>query len=223
MEKRDVRAQEWMSAKVQQLEGEPPRGVLICISGPSGVGKGTIIDRLRAEWPELASSVSVTTRRPRPLEVEGVHYYFRTREQFEEMLANDEILEYDNYTGNYYGTPRRGIERILSRGTDCVLDITVQGSLSIKEKFSEALSIFLLPPSLSELEKRLSGRGTEDAATMHSRLEQAIAEIEMAPRFDYIVLNENIEKSLQEICHIIVAEKLKSFRRRGIEQKVLKR
>ncbi len=218
-----MKAEDLLAVTIQDFADEPARGVLICISGPSGVGKGTIIERLRAEWPELKSSVSVTTRKPRPSEKEGTHYYFRSVDEFKRMLAADEILEHDCYTGNYYGTPRKGIEEILSRGDDCVLDITVPGTLAIKEKFSEALSIFLLPPSLSELKKRLRGRGTEDEKSMASRLEQAVKEIQMAPQFDYVVLNRDIEKSLAEIRHIILAEKLRSKRRPGIEEKVLKR
>lgn len=213
----------FLSMEVQDLSDDPVRGLLICISGPSGVGKGTIIEHLRKTWPNLAHSISVTTRPPRPLEEEGVHYYFRSVPEFEEMIENDEILEYDNYTGNYYGTPRRGIEEILNRGRDCILDITVPGTLSIKSRFKEALSIFILPPSLSELRKRLRGRGTEGEDVMRSRLEKAVDEIEMAPEFDYIVVNSDLEQSLKEIRHIVLAEKLRSCRRPGIEQMVLKR
>lgn len=216
-------AEERFTAKVQSLSGESQKGILLCISGPSGVGKGTIIQSLREIWPGLRTSISVTTRKPRPQEVEGEHYYFRTREEFEAMLRNDEILEYDCYTDNYYGTPRRPIEEILEHGDDCVMDITVAGTLAIKEKFPDAVSVFLLPPSLNELEARLSGRGTEKADVIRSRLDRAMEEIKIAPSFDYILLNNRLEQSLEEIKHIVIAEKLRAFRRQGIEQKALKR
>ncbi len=199
------------------------RGMLICVSGPSGVGKGTVIDALKRKMPDLEHSVSVTTREPRPGEVDGVDYYFRTVEEFEEMIENNEILEHDYYMSNYYGTPRQAIEDKIAKGLDVVMDVTVPGSLAILYKFEAACSIFLLPPSLSTLRSRLIGRGTETTDMIDSRLLKAVDEIEMAPKFDYILINRDVEKTADEIRHIIIAEKLRSVRRLGIEQRVLKR
>ncbi len=199
------------------------RGMLICVSGPSGVGKGTVIDQLKNRMPDLAHSISVTTRLPRPGEADGVDYYFRTVADFEAMIERGEILEHDFYMGNYYGTPRLPIEEKLAEGRDVVMDVTVPGSLAILYKFEAACSVFLLPPSLSELRSRLIGRGTETHDMIDSRLLKAVDEIEMAPKFDYILINREIEKTAEEICHIITAEKLRAARRKGIEQRVLKR
>lgn len=208
---------------VQDISGYQADGMLICVSGPSGVGKGTVIEALKNILPRLSHSTSVTTRAPRPGEVEGVDYFFRTKEQFEEMLANDEILEHDMYVGNYYGTPRKAIEDKVSRGQDIIMDVTVPGSLAILYKYTRACSIFLLPPSLSALRERLEKRGTESGDVINSRLLKAVDEIEMATKFDYIVINHDVERTAQEIRHIIYAEKLRTERRPGIEQKVLNR
>lgn len=208
---------------IQYLEDIPPRGMLVCISGPSGVGKGTVIEALKRRMPRLTHSVSVTTRPPRSGEQDGVDYFFRTVEEFEAMIENDEILEYDFYCSNYYGTPRRAVEEKLSRGEDVIMDVTVPGSLSILYKFDAACSIFLLPPSLSALRERLIGRGTENGDIIDSRLLKAVDEIEMAPKFDYILINNDVNFSAEEIRYIILAEKLRAIRRPAIEQKVLNR
>ncbi len=208
---------------VQDIPGYHAKGMLICVSGPSGVGKGTVIDQLKEILPSLSHSVSVTTREPRPDEVEGHSYFFRTKEEFEEMLENDEILEHDIYVGNYYGTPRKAIEEKVSQGKDIIMDVTVPGSLAILYKYSQACSIFLLPPSLSALRERLEKRGTESGDMIDSRLLKAVDEIEMASKFDYVVINHDIERTAQEIRHIIYAEKLRAERRPGIEEKILKR
>ena len=136
-------------------------GILLCVSGPSGVGKGTVIRRLRELRPGLVHSISATTRPMRPGEVDGVSYHFVTRERFEQMISSGEVLEYDEYCGNYYGTPLTSLLDSLSEGADVVMDVTVPGSLSVIDRMPEAVSIFLLPPSFSELRRRLENRGTE--------------------------------------------------------------
>ncbi len=217
----DLPANDVEQTKIEEIDLY--RGMLVCVSGPSGVGKGTVIDALKKRMPGLTHSVSITTRKPRPGEVDGVDYYFVTVEEFEELLENNAILEHDFYLNNYYGTPREPIEIKLGRGEDVVMDVTVPGSLAILYKFEAACSIFLLPPTLSELRNRLVGRGTETGDMIDSRLLKAVDEIEMAPRFDYILINSSVEKTAEEIRHIIIAEKLRAERRKGIEQKVLKR
>ncbi len=208
---------------VQSVPGFKTRGMLICVSGPSGVGKGTVIAQLKEIMPGLTHSVSLTTRSPRPGEVDGKDYYFCTKERFEELLEEDAILEHDIYVGNYYGTPSQAIEDKVSEGQDVIMDVTVPGSLAILYKYEQACSIFLLPPSLSVLRERLEKRGTETSDIINSRLLKAVDEVEMASKFDYIVINQDQRKAAEEIRHIIYAEKLRQARRSGIEQMILKR
>ncbi len=208
---------------VQTYKDYPTTGMLICVSGPSGVGKGTVIDALKKKMPFLAHSISVTTREPRNGEKDGVDYFFKTKEEFALMIENNQILEHDVYGGNFYGTPRKAIEERVAQGEDIIMDVTVQGSLSILFKYETACNIFLLPPSLSELKERLVNRGTETQESLDFRLEKANTEINMASKFDYILINKNVEKTADEIAQIIIAEKLRAERRPGIEKKVLER
>lgn len=182
-------------------------GVIACISGPSGVGKGTVIRALQERVPGLLCSVSVTTRAPRPGEEEGKAYYFRSRACFMEMLGRDDILEYDHYCDNYYGTPRRPLEDAVREGRSVLLDITVKGSLTVKAKLPKALTIFLLPPSLDALYQRLSGRGTEDADVVQARLEVAKQEIRRSVEFDYILVNDSLKQTVDDLEHILFAER----------------
>lgn len=199
------------------------RGLLICVSGPSGVGKGTVIDAAKQLSRTLVHSVSVTTRDPRPGEIEGISYYFRSPENFEQMLAAGEILEHDVYCGNYYGTPLRPIEEKLKVGIDIVMDVTVPGSLTTMGNYPEAISIFLLPPSLTELRRRLVGRGTESAEVVEKRMNKAISEIGKANQFKYILVNHDVQMTAQTILHIIAAEKHRADRMKGIEEIILNR
>ncbi len=202
---------------------ETRRGILICVSGPSGVGKGTVITRLRGLKPDLVHSISVTTRAMRPGEVDGVSYHFVTRERFERMIADGEVLEHDEYVGNYYGTPLAPLEDMLSRGTDVVMDVTVPGSLAVMDRMRDAVSIFLLPPSFSELRRRLEKRGTERPEEMERRLEKARYELGKASLFDYVVTNDNVDRAAQLILSIAEAERCRYTRVAGIEDAIIEK
>ncbi|MGM0879440.1 MAG: guanylate kinase [Bacillota bacterium] len=182
------------------------KGLLIVLSGPSGVGKGTVCSVLRNKMPELIYSVSATTRLPRQGEVEGVNYFFKSKEQFQDMIARDALLEHAEYVGNYYGTPRDFVERTLASGKDVILEIEVQGALKVKQKFPDGIFVFLLPPSLDELKQRITGRGTESLDTINNRMSVAVEEMNLLRHYDYAVLNDEIDAACDRIRSIIIAE-----------------
>ncbi|WP_168121956.1 guanylate kinase [Paenibacillus sp. HB172176] len=181
-------------------------GLLIVLSGPAGVGKGTVCTALRSKMPDIVYSVSATTRQPRQGEVDGVNYFFKTREQFKDMIARDALLEHAEYVGNYYGTPRDFVDRTLAGGQDVILEIEVQGALKVKDKFPEAIFIFLLPPSLDELKQRITGRGTESQDIINSRMNVAVEEMNLLRHYDYAVMNDEIDAACDKIRSIIIAE-----------------
>ncbi|MFD0959378.1 guanylate kinase [Paenibacillus chungangensis] len=181
-------------------------GLLIVLSGPAGVGKGTVCTALRERMPELVYSVSATTRQPRQGEVDGINYFFKTRAQFQEMIAHDALLEYAEYVGNYYGTPRDFVKETLASGKDVILEIEVQGALKVKEKFPEAIFVFLLPPSLEELKQRITGRGTETMETINTRMNVAVEEMSLLQHYDYAVMNDEIDAACDRIRSIVIAE-----------------
>lgn len=185
------------------------KGLLIVISGPSGSGKGTVVKALKEMIPDLGVSVSATTRAPRAGEEHGREYFFIPRESFEEMIENGDILEHTTYCDNLYGTPRKEAERVLSEGRDLILEIEVDGAGQIKKKFPEAIMIMLIPPSLSVLEARLRGRGTETEEVIQSRLRRSCEEIQLAPDYNYVVVNEDgkVGECAEEIIRIMAAEK----------------
>lgn len=182
------------------------RGELIVLSGPSGAGKSTVISRLLQQRSDIHFSVSFTTRKPRAGEVDGVNYNFVDAPEFERMIRDGELLEFAQYVGNYYGTSLKVIRDHLEKGTDVLLDIEVQGAASVREKCPEAVTIFLIPPSMEELAARLSFRGTDDAATVQKRLEQARREYQDIPQYDYLVVNDRVETAVEEIISILTAE-----------------
>lgn len=192
---------------------EQNKGFLVVISGPSGGGKGTVVKRIREKMPEVALSVSATTRAPREGETDGKDYYFIDRDAFEEMVAHEEVLEYTTYTGNYYGTPKKEAERILGNGSILILEIEVDGAAQVRRQFPDAVTIMLLPPSLAEQRRRLEGRATENAETIEKRLTRAKEEVKLARTYDYVVFNHTVEECADEICSILRAEMAKTDRR----------
>ena len=179
------------------------KGILVVVSGFSGVGKGTLMKLLTERYGQYALSISATTRSPRAGEEDGREYFFRTREAFEELIANDQLVEYAEYCGNYYGTPREYVESQMEQGRDVILEIETNGAGHIRRMFPSALSIFVVPPSFEELKKRLVGRGTESPEEIAARLEKGRAEIEMALDYDYIVVNDEVETAARRLAEII--------------------
>ncbi len=180
------------------------RGVLLVISGPSGVGKGTIINKLFDMDDNLYFSVSATTRQPRPGEIDGVHYTFKTIEEFESDIETGEMLEHAKFSGNYYGTPRSAVEKKLSQGKDVVLDIEIQGAKNVKRLMPEAVLVYILPPSIDELKTRLIGRNTETEESAKSRLRTAYSELHEAPEvYDYFIVNDVVENAATKIEEIL--------------------
>ena len=189
-------------------------GVLVVVSGFAGAGKGTLMKNLISRYDNYSLSVSATSRHPRPGEEEGVSYFFKTREEFEEMIRNDEFLEYAEYVGNYYGTPRAFVERMLQDGKRVVLEIEIQGAFQIKRKFPQALLIYVMPPSAEELMRRINGRGTETPEVIKSRMKRAVEEAEGIEHYDYIVINDNVEECT-EMMHSIIESATYTPKRRS--------
>jgi len=180
------------------------KGLLIILSGPSGVGKGTVREALfKDDSLNLAYSISMTTRQPRPKEREGIDYFFVSREEFENKIKNEELLEYAQFVGNYYGTPKSYVDELLEQGKNVVLEIEVQGALQVMEKCKEALTIFLVPPSFEELERRIRGRRTEPEEVVKERLDKARKEIATKDEYKYVVENDDVELAKEKISQII--------------------
>ncbi len=179
------------------------KGILIVVSGFSGAGKGTLMKELLKTYDNYALSISMTTRSPRQGEKDGVEYFFSTRENFEKKIAEDGLIEYAEYCGNYYGTPRAYVEQQLNCGKDVILEIEIQGALKVKEKFPDALLLFVMPPSANELKRRLIGRGTETAEVIDRRLQRAAEESEGIEAYDYLVINDDLQECTEEIHGIV--------------------
>lgn len=198
------------------------RGLLVIFSGPSGSGKGTIMKSLLASRDDTVLSVSMTTRAPRPGEIDGYHYHFVTREEFQKTIDEDGFLEYAEYNGNFYGTPEAPIRRLLNEGKNVMLEIEVQGAEKVMDHRSDVVSIFITTPSYEELERRLRGRGTEPEEVICKRMKTSQYELSRAFRYQYVVLNDEVEKAVERIITIIDAEHMRYSRMENTILEVLK-
>lgn len=189
------------------------KGILIVFSGFSGSGKGTIMKELMKKHSDVyALSISATTRAPRVGETDGIEYFFKTKEQFEEMIQNGELIEYAQYVEHYYGTPKAYVEEQLQAGKDVILEIEIQGALKVKEKFPDTLLLFVMPPSAKELKERLVGRGTEEMNVIESRLHRAVEEAQGIENYDYLVVNDDLEECVEQVHSIIENEHVRVSR-----------
>ena len=183
------------------------KGLLVVVSGFSGAGKGSIMKRILQKYDNYALSISATTRDPRPGEMDGQDYFYKTQKQFEKMIDKDELIEYASYQGNYYGTPKAYVKEQMQKGKDVILEIEVQGALQIKEKYPDAILMFVTPPSIEELNRRLHGRGTESEEIIEKRLTRAKEEVHLIEKYDYIVVNDNLDTCVQNVISIRTATK----------------
>lgn len=197
------------------------RGILVVVSGFSGAGKGTIMKRLLEDYSDsYALSISATTRLPRPGESHGREYFFVSKEEFEEMIEEDALIEYARYVNNYYGTPKDYVFRELEAGRDVILEIEIQGALKVKEAYPDTLLLFVSPPSAGELKDRLMNRGTEDIAAIESRLNRAWQEAHGVENYDYFVINDDLEECVQEINNIIKNEHARVARNHAVIENI---
>ncbi len=197
------------------------KGLLITVSGPSGSGKGTVLSELIKKHDDIKISVSMTTRQKRNGEIDGTSYYFVNRDYFEKKIKENGMLEYAEYAGNYYGTPKEPVDKMLDEGKTVILEIDVQGADKIKEIYPDVIRIFIMPPSVSVLERRLRGRNTEDEETINHRLVIAKGEIRMASDYDFIVINDELSEAVKDIETIIDAEKLRASRNKKFISEVI--
>ena len=196
------------------------KGILTVVSGFSGAGKGTVMKRLLESRGNYALSISVTTREPREGEAEGREYIFRTKEEVEKMIREDQLLEYAKYVDHYYGTPRKYVEDRLAEGKDVILEIEIQGALQIKKKVPEAVLVFITPPSMAELERRLTERGTEVPEVIASRLARASVEAGSMDKYDYVLVNDKVEDCVETLRQLISSEHLRSQRNMDFIRKI---
>lgn len=196
------------------------KGLLIVVSGPSGTGKGTILSQVMKSG-NYYYSVSATTRKPREGEVDGVNYSFLTRDEFEKLIGEDGFLEHAEYTGNYYGTPRKAVFDNLEAGRDVILEIEVQGAVKVHEKCPEAVMVFILPPSVEELRQRLIGRGTESPEVIEKRVAEAEGEIRHAYDYDYVIMNDDLDRAIKDFEEVVSAEKKSAERNTALIDGVL--
>lgn len=181
-------------------------GLLVVVSGPAGVGKGTVVSRARKKNKNIVYSVSATSRKPRPSEKDGTNYYFVSRERFKEMIRKQELVEWVEYCGNFYGTPRAYVEEQLKKGRIVLLEIEVKGASNIKKQYPECVSIFIAPPDLDELKKRITNRGTEPPDVIEERMRRAEKEMEHISEYDYVVINDTVDNSSNRLLEILEIE-----------------
>lgn len=196
------------------------KGLLFVVSAPAGCGKDTILGELFKKTDKAGYAVSATTRAPREGEIDGVHYHFLTREDFSEKIKLGEVLEYTEYCGNFYGTLKKSVDDLILSGKDAVLKIEVEGAMNIKKMFPEACLVFILPPSLEILEKRLRGRGTETEEKIRERTLQAKNELAFAKNYDYLVVNDDLSEAVEDVLAVFRAEKLRRERRAGLIERI---
>lgn len=200
------------------------KGILMIVSGPAGVGKGTVVkEAVEKSKDSIYLSVSATTRQPRSIDSEGVTYFFKTKEEFENMIENNQLLEWAKYVDNYYGTPLEPVKNALESGKDVILEIEVQGAFKVKEKIPEAVLTFIVPPSLEILEERLRGRNTETEEQIQKRLNTAKGELEKIEKYDYVIENDTVEEAVEDLFCVLKSEKLKKdkFVNEGFLKKLL--
>lgn len=190
------------------------KGIVVVVSGFAGTGKGTLMRELMSRYDNYALSISMTTRAPRKGEVNGKDYFFVTDEEFEALIASDGLLEHAGYCGHYYGTPRKFVEEQLEKGVDVILEIETQGALQIQEKYPETLLLFIMPPSVSELRRRLTGRGTETTEVVEQRMAKAIEEARLIDRYDGILINDEVDRCVEQLRDVIEAAHMAPFRNR---------
>lgn len=199
------------------------KGLLLIISGFSGAGKGTIINGLINKYRDRYTlSISATTRNPRPGEVEGRSYFFKSKDEFLKMIENDELIEYATYIDNYYGTPKEYVQKSLDEGKNVILEIEIQGALQVKEMYPDAVSIFIMPPSAQILIKRLLERGTEDLKTIKKRMTRAQKEGLRAKYYDYLIINDSLQESIEAVDQIMLCEHMKCNRNFGLIDQINK-
>lgn len=189
------------------------QGTLVVVSGFAGTGKGTVMKELLKRYDSYALSISATTRNPRGGEVDGREYFFKTKEEFEQMIEADEFVEYACYVGNYYGTPKKYVQEQLAAGRDVILEIEIQGALKIKSKFSDAMLLFIAPPSADVLKERLVGRGTETEDVIEQRLARAVEESKGIENYDYLVVNDDLDECVENVHQVIQSAGWKMSRR----------
>lgn len=196
------------------------KGILIVVSGFSGSGKGTLMKGLTSAYDNYALSISATTRNPRAGEVDGREYFFKTEEEFEKMIAKDALIEYAKYVNHYYGTPKDYVKEKLELGKDVILEIEIQGALKVKEKFPDTLLLFVTPPSAEELKQRLIGRGTETREVIEARMQRAAEEADGMEKYDYYIVNDDLDNTLVEMHQIIQGEHKRSFRNKDFAKQI---
>jgi guanylate kinase len=201
-----------MAAQVATTGEKCVPGLLLVISGPSGTGKGTICQALISQQNQVRYSVSATTRPPRVGEVDGVHYFFKTQEQFQGLIDRDELIEWAKVYDNYYGTPKGPVMQSLQLGQDIILEIDVQGAFQVKGKYPEGIYVFIAPPSLAELRKRIEGRATDAPEVIAKRMEAADWELEQADKYDYVIINDSVQEATAKLAAILKKEKEKRIK-----------